>query len=80
MFTFQSLYTGQFIITDHFFTVVSQVWGLLIEMVDIACFFNKLFFIFAAGQPVTDLMRFEIRFFLKDDRRAGAKWSQRGLV
>jgi hypothetical protein len=80
MFAFQGLYPGQFIIADYFFTLVSQVWGLLIEVVDIACFFNKQCFTFAAGQPVPELMRFEVRFFLKDDRRDGPKWSQRYLV
>ena len=77
MFPFQRLHPGHFIITEHFFTLGRQLWRLLIELVDVAGFFNELFFILTAGQPVTDVVRFEIRFFLKDVPRVGAKWCQR---
>ena len=80
MFAFQRLHPGQFISADHLFTLRRQVWRLFIQLVDVTCFFNKLGFILAAGQPVTDLVGFEIRFFLKDDPRVGVKWCQRCLV
>lgn len=77
MFPFQRLHPGQFIITDHFFTLGRQSGRLFVELVDVAAFFIKYGFTIAAGQPVTDLVRFDVCFFLKDAPRVGAKWSRR---
>ncbi len=38
MFAFESLNTGQFIVTDHLFALLDQVWGALIQVVDVADF------------------------------------------
>ena len=75
MFAFQGLHPGQFIIADHFFTLCGQLGGLFIQTVDSAAFFIEDRFTIAAGQPVTDLVRFKSRFFLRDGPRGGAKWS-----
>lgn len=80
MFSFQGLHPGQFISADHLFTLSDQLGCLFIQAVDGAAFFIKYRFTVAAGQPVTDLVGFEIRFFLKDDPRDGPKCSQRCLV
>ena len=79
MFAFQRLHSGHFIVTDHFFALFGQRWGLVIDRIDVAHFFIKLL-VLARGQPVADLVRFNIRFFLKDGPRDGVKWSQRCLV
>ena len=42
MLPFQGLNPGHFIIADHFFTLLSQFWGLFIDFIDIAHFFIKL--------------------------------------
>jgi hypothetical protein len=72
MFAFQSLHSGHFIIADHFFILFGQIWGLLIDRIDVIHFFIKLVVI-ARGQPVADLVWLNIRFFLKDVPRGGAK-------
>lgn len=72
MFAFQSLDTGQFIIADDPFALVSQVSGLMIQVVHIGILGLKLIILFA-GQPVADQMGFKIGLFLKDVRRVGPK-------
>lgn len=80
MFPFQGLHPGQFIIADHFFILCGQVGCLFIKMVDGAAFFIKYCFRVAASEPVADLVRLKIRFFLRDVPRGGAKWSRRYLA
>ena len=77
MFPFQGLYPGQFITADHFFTLPGQLGCLFIQAVDGATFFIKYRFRVAAGEPIADLVRLNIRFFLRDGPRDGAKWLQR---
>ena len=73
MFPFQSLHAGQFIVADHFFTLRGQLGCLFIQAVDGTAFFIEHRFTITAGQPVTDLVRFNIRFFLRDVPHGGAK-------
>ena len=77
MFPFQGLHPGQFVIADHFFTLPGQLRRLFIQAIDGAAFFIKYRFRVAAGQPIANLVRFNIRFFLRDVPRGGAKWCQR---
>ena len=75
MFALQGLHPGQFISADHFFTLSGQVGGLFIKTIDNTAFFIKCRLTITAGEPVADLVRFKIRFFLRDVPRGGAKWS-----
>lgn len=68
MFSFQSLDPGHFIIADDPLPLSSQCGSLLIQVIDVGVLGFKLIIVLA-GQPVTDPMRFEISFFLKDVRR-----------
>ena len=71
MFSFQGLDTAQFIIADDPLTLLSQLDGLMVQLINVAVFGLKLIILFV-GQPVTDLMWFEIGFFLKDVRHDAA--------
>jgi hypothetical protein len=75
MLPFQSLDPGQLIVTDDPLALLSQCLGLVIETIDVAVFFVKLL-IPVGGQPIADLMGFEIGLFLKDVRRGGPKSAQ----
>ena len=72
MLTFQGLDPGQFVITNDPLTPFSQLWGLLIQLIDVVTFLFKLL-ILLSGQPVPDPVGFEISLFLKDGRRGGLK-------
>ena len=73
MFSFQSLHPGHFVIADNPLALLSQLGGLLIDGIDIFVLALKLVIVLA-GEPVTDLMRFEIGLFLKDVRRDGPRF------
>ena len=73
MFAFQGLDTRHFIITDNPFPLLSQVWGLLVQLIEIFDPGLELRPIFG-GQPIANEMRFNGRFFLKDVRHGGLKF------
>ena len=79
MLAFQRLDPGQLIITDDPLPLLSQFLGLVIETIDVAVFFVKLFILFGS-QPIADQMGFEIGLFLKDVRRGGPKSAQQSPV
>jgi hypothetical protein len=73
MFSFQRLDPGHFIIADDPLLLSSQVARPLIQVIDVGVLGFKLIIVLG-GQPVTDPMRFEISFFLKDVRRDGPRF------
>jgi hypothetical protein len=79
MFALQRLNTAQFIITDHPLTLVSQLEGLAIVIIDVADLLIRL--LIAAGrQPVTAQMGLNIPLFLKDVRRDAARCGPQSFV
>ena len=72
MLALEGLDPRQFIIADQPFTPVSQLLSLVIQPIDVVIFRIELL-IPLGGQPVSDLVRFQIGLFLRDARRGGPK-------
>jgi hypothetical protein len=79
MFAFEGLHSGQFIVTNHLFALLSQLWGALIQVIDVADFLIGLLIV-PRGQPVAAEMGFDVPLFLKDVRRDAARWFQQSFV
>jgi hypothetical protein len=60
--------------TDHSFALLSQLWRLPIQAIDVRHFLVELL-VLSWGQPVTDQMRLKINFFSKASPHDGARFA-----